>query len=157
MDPGKLILFILGSVAVIFGAYYTTWYIGKKSNKVKSGRNIVLRDSFFIAKDKSFYLVELSGKLYFIAMTNGAVTLLDTLSPDAIPKEEPAASFIPNGMVAKGISELLGFIKNKTTGSGADIIGKQARGKNIENFDSILRKTDSANADADTSDAPPEE
>ncbi|MCL2078488.1 MAG: flagellar biosynthetic protein FliO [Oscillospiraceae bacterium] len=83
MPPDRVILFIIGTVAILFGAYYVTYYVGKKaSGQTRAGirnRNIALIDRFAISRDKSFCVVEIADKVYIVGVTNNSMTLLDTL------------------------------------------------------------------------------
>lgn len=88
----QIVLFFIGTIAVIFAAYYVSLFIGKKTMKTGSGRNIRLRDRFVVSKDKSFCLLEVKGKIYLVAMTNHTTTLLDTFSTDDFAEEAGATS-----------------------------------------------------------------
>jgi flagellar biogenesis protein FliO len=87
MPPGQVILFIIGTVAILFGAYYVTYYIGlKASGQSRTGfknRNINLLDRFSVARDKSFCIIEIAGKIYVVGITNHTMTLLDTFDAAA--------------------------------------------------------------------------
>lgn len=119
-----VVLFIIGAIVVIFGAYYTTYYLGKKSIKTASGREIRLRDRFSVSKDKSFCLVEVKDKVYVVVVTNQSVTLLDTLpASEFVSRDETvsAAGMFPAGglqkVIAKGISALKAvWARRKVTG-----------------------------------------
>ena len=93
MPPGQVIVFFAGLIAIIFAAYYVTYYIGLKASGRSRGRlrnkNINIVDRFSISKDKSFCLVEIAGKVYVIGITNQTMTLIDTL--DAAAFSEAAA------------------------------------------------------------------
>jgi len=93
MPPGQVIIFFIGLIAIIFAAYYVTYFISLKATGQGKGRlrnkNINIIDRFSISKDKSFFLVEISGKVYVIGITNQSMTLIDTL--DAAAFKEAAA------------------------------------------------------------------
>lgn len=78
MSPGQVALFIIGSIVIIVGAYYTTYFLSTKNSKLRSGKTIQLRDRFSLSKDKSFCLVDVKGKTYFLAVTNQGVSVIDT-------------------------------------------------------------------------------
>lgn len=82
MQPFQVTIFIIGTIVIVFGAYYVTYYIGLKASGQRKGRvrnrNINLLDRFSISKDKSFCVVEIAGKVYVIGVTNQSMTLLDT-------------------------------------------------------------------------------
>ena len=95
MPAGQVLLFIIGTIAIIAGAYYATAYISKLGTKMtgrKSGRHIILRERFALSKDKSFCIVEIHGKVYVVGITNQSMTLLDTLDADAVIEDVPAAA-----------------------------------------------------------------
>ena len=93
MPAGQVIVFFIGMILIIAAAYYVTYYIGAKATgRSKSrlkNRNISVIDRFAVARDKSFYLVEIAGKVYVIGATNQSMTLIDTL--DAAAFSEAAA------------------------------------------------------------------
>jgi len=69
------------------GAYYTTYYIatrsaGKNRLHIKN-KNISIIDRFAFARDKSFCIVEIAGKVYIVGVTNHTMTLLDTIDAAA--------------------------------------------------------------------------
>lgn len=82
MPPDRVILFIIGTIVVLFGAYYVTYFIGMKaSGQTRTGfrnRNINVLDRYAIARDKQFCVIEIAGKVYFVGITNHTMTLLDT-------------------------------------------------------------------------------
>lgn len=82
MPPQQIITFIIGTVVVLFGAYYVTYYIGMKaSGQTRAGlrnRNISVHDRFSISRDKGFYIVEIAGKVYIVGVTTNNMTVLDT-------------------------------------------------------------------------------
>ena len=86
MPPLRVALSLAGIIIVIVGAYYATYYVGTKSsgqNKPRiRNRNINMLDRFAISKDKSFYIMEIAGKVYIVGITNQNMTLLDTLDAD---------------------------------------------------------------------------
>jgi flagellar biogenesis protein FliO len=97
MPAWKIVLSLISIVAVIVAAYISTAYLSSRTQKTRSGKSIWIRERFALSKDKSFYLVEVQGKVYFIAATNQAVTLIDTydagLFDDSDLKQEPLKKF----------------------------------------------------------------
>jgi len=87
MPPEQVILFIVGTIVILFGAYFVTYYIGMKATgQNRAGlrnRNINLLDRYAIARDKQFCIVEIAGKVYIVGITNQTMTLLDTLDAAA--------------------------------------------------------------------------
>jgi len=99
MPPQQVIIFIIGTIVILFGAYYATYYISMKaSGQTRAGmrnRNITVRDRYSIARDKSFCVVEIAGKVYIVGVTNHTMTLLDTVDAADfanITKESPGAA-----------------------------------------------------------------
>ena len=95
MPGGQVALFVIGTVLIIFAAYYATSYIGKLGMRMtgkKSGRQIVLRERFALSKDKSFCIVEICGKTYIVGITNQSMTVLDTLDGAAVTADDAAQS-----------------------------------------------------------------
>jgi len=90
MPPVQVIISLIGIVVIIFGCYYVTYYVGMKaSGQTRVGlknRNIKMKDRYAISRDKQFCILEVAGKVYIVAMTNNAVTLLDTVPADEYEK-----------------------------------------------------------------------
>ena len=90
LPPEQVILFIIGTIVILFGAYYVTYFIGMKaSGQTRGGpktRNINLIDRYAIARDKQFCILEVAGKVYIIGITNHTMTLLDTIDAAAFAK-----------------------------------------------------------------------
>lgn len=86
MPPGQVIGFIIGTVVILFGAYYVTYFIGMKASGRTTGagiagirnRNIVVLDRYAVSRDKSFYIIEVAGNVYFIGVADHGMTLFDT-------------------------------------------------------------------------------
>ena len=87
MPPQQVLLFIVGTIVILFAAYYVTYYVGMKATGKTRGsfrnRNINLLDRYAIARDKQFCVVEIAGKVYIVGVTNHTMTLLDTLDAAA--------------------------------------------------------------------------
>ena len=125
MPPDRVILFIVGTIVVLFGAYYVTYYIGMKaSGQTRAGlknRNIKVLDRYAIARDKQFCVVEIAGKVYFIGVANHSMTLLDTFDAEAFEKltegneEITPWSMTPVGQYGNKLTrKLVAFIAEKT-------------------------------------------
>jgi len=118
MEAGQVIVFFIGLIAIIFAAYYVTYYIGlKASGRSQSGRlrnkNINVIDRFAVSRDKSFYLVEIAGKVYVVGITNQTMTLLDTLDAAAFPeaaaerRDTPQWGAMPGGKITGPLTKRL--------------------------------------------------
>lgn len=90
MPPSQVIVFIIGTVVILFGCYYVTYFVGMKASGRTRGniknRNIKVVDRYSIARDKSFCVIEIAGKVYLVGITNNSMTLLDTLDAAAFAK-----------------------------------------------------------------------
>ena len=125
MPPQQVIIFIVGTIVILFGAYYVTYYIGMKATgQTLAGlrnRNISLLDRYAISRDKSFCIIEIAGKVYIVGVTNNAMTLLDTLDAAAFAKltednHEPVPwNMTPVGQYGNKLTKkLVAFIASKT-------------------------------------------
>lgn len=127
MSSGQIILYLLGSVIIIAGAYYATYFLAKKTGKMKSGGTIRLVESFSLSKDKSIYLVGVKDKAYLIALTGQNVTLLDKIdiaeleTASVIQKGKPTSSqYKPQGVVQKMLWSAFMSIKNRSSNKSCD-------------------------------------
>ncbi|MCL2663817.1 MAG: flagellar biosynthetic protein FliO [Oscillospiraceae bacterium] len=126
MPPEQVILFIVGTIVILFGAYYVTYYIGMKaSGQTRTGmknRNINLLDRYAIARDKQFCIIEIADKVYVVGITNHTMTLLDTLDAAAFAEltESKEEKTTPWGMTPVGqygnklTRKVVEFIAEKT-------------------------------------------
>jgi len=91
MPPDRVILFIIGTIVILFGAYYVTYYVGMKATgQTRAGlrnRNITVLDRYAIARDKQFCIIEIAGKVYVVGVTNHTMTLLDTIDAAAFAEK----------------------------------------------------------------------
>ena len=131
MPPLQVALSLVGIVVVMFGAYYVTYYIGVKSSGMSRGknRNINMLDRFAFARDKSFCVVEIAGKVYIVGVTNQSMTLLDTIDAEAFARyadEHSAAgqwqpaSGKPLDAMSKGLASFLANMTGKSRGKAAE-------------------------------------
>jgi len=90
MQTEQVITFIIGTIVVLFGAYFVTYYVGMKaSGQTRAGfrnKNIRLLDRYAISRDKQFCVIEIAGKVYIIGATNQTMTLLDTFDAAVFAK-----------------------------------------------------------------------
>ena len=125
MPPEQVILFIIGTVVILFGAYYVTYYIGMKaSGQTRAGfrnRNIKLLDRYAVARDKQFCIIEIAGKVYIIGITNHTMALLDTFDAAAFAKltednqDTTPWNMTPVGQYGNKLTrKLVAFIAEKT-------------------------------------------
>jgi len=126
MPPEQVILFIIGTIVILFGAYYVTYYVGMKATgQTRAGlknRNISLLDRYAIARDKQFCIIEIAGKVYIVGVTNHTMTLLDTFDAAAFAEltensEEDATpwNMTPVGQYGNKLTrKVVAFIAEKT-------------------------------------------
>ena len=125
LPPEQIILFIIGTIVILFGAYYVTYYVGMKATgQTRAGlrnRNISLLDRYAIARDKQFCIIEIAGKVYVIGVTNHTMTLLDTFDAAAFAKltedksEATPWNKTPVGQYGNKLTrKLVAFVAEKT-------------------------------------------
>jgi len=126
MPPEQVIMFIIGTVVVLFGAYYVTYYVGMKaSGQTRAGfknRNIKLIDRYAIARDKQFCIIEIAGKVYIVGATNHAMMLLDTI--DAEEFERLAEKYADNNTMPWNMTPV-GQYGNMLTRKVVEFIAKK--------------------------------
>jgi|GEM_PF-2767000 len=108
----QIVTFIIGSAAVIFGAYFATYLVAKGSQRVYKGRAIRVLDRFSLTKDKYIVLLAVYDNVYLVAFSSGAVTLLDTLEPQiaqTVLNEDMPASVLSLGQSFN--TALAGFMR----------------------------------------------
>ena len=88
MNPGQVITFVIGSLVAIFLAYYATYFIAKRGSKIQSGRTLRVLDRASLSKDKMICVVSVRDKIYIVAMSDGAVTVMDTFDADEYEQAE---------------------------------------------------------------------
>jgi len=153
MGTGQVIGFFVGLIAIIFAAYYVTYFIGKKAQGQNLGRirnkNINVIDRFAISRDKSFYLVEIAGKVYVVGITNQNITLLDTLDAAAfskaaaVQKAETKWNTVPGGKYTAGITrKMADFIAMK--------MGTTPPSEEVSRFESFSDSMKAANNKRDS-------
>jgi len=162
MQPGQVIGFFIGLIAIIFAAYYVTYYVGKKASGQSTGmlrnKNINVIDRFAISRDKSFYLIEIAGKVYVVGVSNQTMTLLDTL--DAAAFSEAAAvqateanwQTVPGGKYTKAITNKLAEFIAKKTGRPPPETPPPEASSRFETFSDSMKaaqKKDEADQNAD--------
>jgi flagellar biogenesis protein FliO len=133
MSPLRITLSLIGIVLVIAAAYISTAYLSSHTQKTRSGKNIWIRERFALSKDKSFYLIEVQGKVYLVAVANQAITLIDTydaaLFTDSDLKQEPLKKF-SSYLVSRG-----GLFGGRGKDENSDNSGFSE-----DNLDTIYRK-----------------
>jgi len=153
----QVIVFIVGMVVILFGAYYVTYYVGlKASGQTRSGmknRNIALLDRYAVARDKQFCIIKVAGKVYLVGMTNNTMTLLDTIDAATFSEltennDEPVPwNMTPVGQYGNKLTQkVVAFIAEKT----GKIQPQTESKKTSDDFSENLRKAQQ-NADEKSS------
>jgi len=165
MPPQQVIIFIVGTIVILFGAYYVTYYVGMKATgQTRAGlrnRTISLLDRYAISRDKSFCIVEIAGKVYIVGVTNNAMTLLDTIDAAAFAKltkddSEPVPwNMTPVGQYGDKLTKkLVAFIASRrekaqpTTGVRSEATGV---GSGESGFSASMKEAQRAASDMDES------
>jgi len=136
MPFGQVIGFFAGLIVIIIAAYYVTYYIGLKASGQSRGRlrnkNINMIDRFSISRDKSFCLIEISGKVYVVGITNQSMTLLDTLDAAAFSeaaaehRDTPQWNFMPSGKYTGPMTKKLATFMAKRMGRQIETDGQES-------------------------------
>lgn len=103
----QIIVFIIGMLIVVIGAYYVTRFVGMKaSGQTRAGlrnRNIKIIDRYAIARDKQFCVVEVADKVYVLGVTTQGMTLLDTYDAEEFAElVEDSGESVPWNMTPVG-------------------------------------------------------
>jgi len=153
MPPEQVILFVIGTIVILFGAYYVTYYVGMKATgQTRVGmrnRNINMIDRYAIARDKQFCIIEIADKVYVIGITNHTMTLLDTIDAAVFAEltKNNDDSMTPWGMTPVGqygnklTRKVVEFIATKT--------GKMQQYKNKSGETDFAESMEEAKRNAD--------
>lgn len=118
MTAGQVVTFIIGTIIVVFGAYYMTYFIGNRSMKAQGGRTIRVLDRTALSKDKMICILEIHGKVYIVAMSDGGVSLIDSMDVAeyvSAEEEQKAADYSPEDMNAVQSLIFSGFASVKNS------------------------------------------
>ncbi len=114
MSTPQMILSILGILVVVFGAYYATYLVAKKSGGGRQGRAMQVVDRMAMSKDKMICLITVGDKVYLVAMTDGGAALLDSFEGEEAEKlRRMGAPMMPAGagLLQKGINRGVDAVK----------------------------------------------
>jgi flagellar biogenesis protein FliO len=89
MNAADVFVFIVGFAAIIAAAYFVTYFFGSRAFRVRQAREIKIIDRFSLSKDKSLYLAQVKGRVYFIAMTHQSAALLDKFEAGEFEDSRP--------------------------------------------------------------------
>ena len=114
VDIGQMLLGFLGLVAVLIGCYYATTLVAGKARRMQQGRAVHMLERFAVGKDKMFCLLDMAGVLYLIAMSEGAVIVIDRIEgerADTLRERcEPAQQ---SNLLAQGAGFLAGKLRSR--------------------------------------------
>jgi len=108
------ILTVIGMLAVLAGAYYTTKFISNKSTFTGKNQQIKIIERLFIAKDKQILLLEVGSSLFLVGVTNQGINLLGTLSPDDLKNSVDVQTGSPNKSNMDLFAKILRKTKNES-------------------------------------------
>ena len=126
MPPARVLMSIILIVIVMIAAYYVTYYIGTKATgQSRPGlrmRTTKLLDRFAISRDKSFVVIEIADKVYVVAVSNNAMTLLNTYDAEEFAEliesksqDNPAWNMTPVGQYGNKLTQrVVAFVAEKT-------------------------------------------
>jgi len=110
VDTGQMLLGVLGLVAVLFGVHYVTRLVAGKASQMQQGRAVRVLDRFAVGKDKMFCLLDMAGVLYLVALSEGAVTVVDRIEGDRADElRVRCATVEQDNLLARGA----GFLASK--------------------------------------------
>jgi flagellar biogenesis protein FliO len=122
----QLILFVLGFLVIIALTYYVTVLVAKGGSKTAQSRAVRVLDRVSLSREKLICLVEVAGKVYLVAMTEGGVSLLDSLGEEAagLVREQsrmtpPFSDAVQRGL-AKGFSAIFDRKKHEAEDTDRD-------------------------------------
>ena len=131
----QAITLIIGFIAVILAAYFTTRLIGTKVKHFNHGKYIKVLDKVMLGNDKLVCIVQVGSLCYLLGVTNHRIDLLGQIEEkDIIPltfEDKPSFnSFITKYMTKNNNSktDYLSIIKQGINGQ-RDIIKKAAISK----------------------------
>ena len=112
VDTGQMLLGFLGLVVVLIGCYYATTLVAGKARRMQQGRAVHILERFAVGKDKMFCLLDMAGVLYLIAMSEGAVTVVDRIEGErADALRESCAAQEQRNLLAQGTGFLAGKLR----------------------------------------------
>jgi flagellar biogenesis protein FliO len=82
----QLIGSLIGVVAIIFLAYWSTKWFSKKYNSISSGKHIRIIERCMISQDKLLVLAKVKDKVYFLSISAQNVETIDTFDSSEFPE-----------------------------------------------------------------------
>ena len=142
MDWWRVVGSIIGIIVVIVAAYFTTYLLATRGVRKASGGGIRLVDNFAMSKDKSVCALEISGRVYIVAMSSGAVALLDTLDAEEYLRSAKSAPASPVSFEAfKNASLFTKFMDAARRGSSKEAPEPEPKvAREEDDLDVISRK-----------------
>lgn len=115
-DAYSMLLPLVGIILLIFLAYFAAGWVAKRYQfRIKTGKHIRIRERAMLGQDKFLTLVELNGKIYFIAMTGQRIEVIDTLPADSLPELETEELKSDFGALLTSVMEKQHWLKDKLT------------------------------------------
>lgn len=79
---------LIGVVAIIFLAYWSTKWFSKKYSSIRGGRHIKVVERCMVGQDKVLVLARVKGKVYFLAVSSQNTATVDTWGTEEFPEIE---------------------------------------------------------------------
>ena len=128
INPWGSIFAGVAIVIILVICYFVTKYIANKGGSMAGVRSSYIKviDRFGIAKDKAILLLEVSGKILLVGVTNQGITLISTL--DELKEQE-----IEQRPAGRG-GALMSILRGGTRGGAV-----RANKKNAQNIDDFIQ------------------
>jgi flagellar biogenesis protein FliO len=101
----KIVLLLIGFLAILFLTYVTTRYIAQKQNKTMRGKNISVMETVMLGTDKKLHLVKAGSSYVLIASTSKSVEFMSTVEMDESEAIEDSSENMDNRFDFKAILE----------------------------------------------------
>ena len=93
----KVILMLLGFVAILFAASLATKFIGNKYVKNRHSKYIKVVDQIMLGKERWLYIIQIGETLLLIGISNNSIELLKKIEhSDLIPVYEEQSTKFPD-------------------------------------------------------------
>ena len=134
----NLLLFLIVFGAILFIAYVTTKFIGKKSNKIMKGKYIKIIETLSLGFDKQIYLLKTGNQYVLLSYSGKNIQFLTTISMDEIPEDldqDNNTELLNFKEIFEKYLSPLNIIKNKKTKHP-----ENKKKQDSNNFDNNLNK-----------------
>jgi flagellar protein FliO/FliZ len=91
-DILKIVLFVIGFLAILFLTYVTTRYIGQKQIRTMKSKNISILETVMLGVDKRLHLVKAGNSYVLIASTSKSIEFLTAVDMDKAEVNDETAT-----------------------------------------------------------------